>query len=449
MTLSIIVTTFNIEDYIAQCLESIVNQTIRDIEIIVVDDASTDRTVEVINQFAQKDNRIKTIVFEKNTIGGVSSAANAGLEIATGEYVGFADGDDWYELDMFERLLNKAKDYDADVSFCNYLEFDESLNEKKVPSDGKKWIGIQGFIHQANQSDDFKKLFLRFNPVPWRKIYKRTWLESHQRRFPVGDYFFEDNPFHWQTTILANSIVFDDFIGCYHRLNRPGQSMARADRKLLAMYEHHQTIRGFLQQAHYSQYDEQSVGWLVGNTCWIARKMETLFIPELFTCFKNQLSFYPKDWVASLINTPVFGRYGSDLVKSVLNNDYDAFVIISKGKPLKSDNNHSPLSPPPNTSTSSLIKQSIHTLKTEGVKSFLHKVKAYLEYRFNLKIHNVFWVSNRTLLREIQVLKTQGKTLQQEVKVLKLALLLQQREQAEQLRKNQEEYAKVNLKDEV
>ena len=78
MTLSIIVTTFNIENYIHQCLESIANQTLSDIEIIVVDDASTDGTRKIIDEFAKKDDRIKTIYFEKNTIGGVSSAANAG-----------------------------------------------------------------------------------------------------------------------------------------------------------------------------------------------------------------------------------------------------------------------------------------------------------------------------------------------------------------------------------
>ena len=130
------------------------------------------------------------------------------LDIASGDYVGFADGDDWYELDMFERLFELASSGDADIAFCNYLEFDESNNQKKVPSDGKKWPEIHALIGQVNDSDEFRRKLLRLNPVPWRKIYRRTWLEEHKIRFPVGDYFFEDNPFHWQSTILAKTRLY-------------------------------------------------------------------------------------------------------------------------------------------------------------------------------------------------------------------------------------------------
>lgn len=450
MTLSIIVTTFNIENYIHQCLESIANQTLSDIEIIVVDDASTDGTRKIIDEFAKKDDRIKTIYFEKNTIGGVSSAANAGLDIATGEYIGFADGDDWYELDMFERLFELASSGDADIAFCNYLEFDESNNQKKVPSDGKKWPDIHSFMEQVNDSDEFKRKLLRLNPVPWRKIYRRTWLEEHKIRFPVGDYFFEDNPFHWQSTILASKIVFDDFIGCYHRINRPGQSMARADKKLLAMYEHHQTILGILNATDSSRFYEQSFGWLVGNTCWIARKMEAEFMQELFFAFKQQVSFYSLDWVTSLLDTSVLGRYGSDLVRTVLANDYEAFCVVAKGKKLKLDNKkRNNKHPPPNTSVNSLFTQSIHTYKTEGFRALLKKIKAYLEYRYNLKTHSFLWVSNRRLLKELQHVKREAQGLKQEVQVLKVALLLQSQERQLNQNYTAKLQEKVSLKDEV
>lgn len=451
MKLSIIVTTFNIENYIEQCLNSIINQTLQDIEIIVVDDASTDQTANIVKEFAKNDSRIKTVIFEQNTIGGVSSAANAGLDIATGDYVGFADGDDWYELDMFERLFELAQSGDAEIAFCNYLEFDESNNQNKVPSDGKKWPDIHSFMGQVNDSDEFKRKLLRLNPVPWRKIYRRTWLEDHKIRFPVGDYFFEDNPFHWQSTVLANKIVFDDFIGCYHRINRPGQSMARADRKLLAMYEHHQTILGILNTTGATKFYEQSFGWLVGNTCWIARKMDDEFMQELFFAFQQQVSSYPLDWAKSLLNTPVLGRYGSDLVNTVLKNDYDAFYVVAKGKRVQSEDKkqNNERYPPPNTSMNSLVAQSIHTYKTEGLKALLKKIKAYLEYRYNLKLHSFLWVSNRCLLKELDLIKKESKELKQEVQVLKVALLLQQQEHQLAQKTMTKLQNKISVKDEV
>lgn len=451
MKLSIIVTTYNIENYIEQCLKSIVNQTLQDIEIIVVDDASTDNTANLVKDFAQKDSRIKTVIFEQNTIGGVSSAANAGLDIASGDYVGFADGDDWYELDMFERLFELAESDDADIAFCNYLEFDESNNQNKVPSDAKKWPEIQPFIGKTNVSDDFKRKLLRLNPVPWRKIYRRSWLEMHHIRFPVGDYFFEDNPFHWQSTVLASKIVFDDFIGCYHRINRPGQSMARADRKLLAMYEHHQTILDILNTTASSRFYEQSFGWLVGNTCWIARKIEPEFMHELFVMFKQQVLSYPLDWVKSLLNTSVLGRYGSDLVKTIIEDDYEAFYVVAKGKKAKLDNHqpNSDKSPPPNSSINSLVAQSIHTYKSEGLKALLKKIKAYLEYRYNLKLHSFFWVSNRRLLKELQVIKKESKAVKQEVQILKVALLLQQKEHESTQKTMVQRKNKISVEDEV
>lgn len=114
---SIIIPAYNIAPYIGRCLDSVLGQTLKEIEIIVVDDGSTDSTVEKVREYIAKDKRIK--LFQKEN-GGVSSARLTGVCNATGEYIGFVDGDDWIENDMFERLLDNAIKYQADISHCGY-----------------------------------------------------------------------------------------------------------------------------------------------------------------------------------------------------------------------------------------------------------------------------------------------------------------------------------------
>lgn len=115
--ISIIVPAYNIEQYIEGSLRSILNQTYKNMEIIVVDDGSTDNTAEIIDLIAKEDNRIVP-VHKKN--GGVSSARQVGIDIASGDFIGFVDGDDFVESVMYEHLLNNLLKYDADISHCGY-----------------------------------------------------------------------------------------------------------------------------------------------------------------------------------------------------------------------------------------------------------------------------------------------------------------------------------------
>lgn len=114
---SIIIPAYNIAPYIGRCLESVLAQTLKNIEIIVVDDGSNDSTAEIIKTYLTKDKRVK-LIQKKN--GGVTTARLMGIRTAVGEYIGFVDGDDMVDSDMFERLLNNAKKYHADISHCGY-----------------------------------------------------------------------------------------------------------------------------------------------------------------------------------------------------------------------------------------------------------------------------------------------------------------------------------------
>ena len=116
---SVIIPVYGVEKYIAQCLESVINQTYNNLEIIVVNDGTKERSAEIAKEYAAKDSRIKVYDFDN---GGLSVARNRGLEIATGDYISYIDSDDWIEKNMYETLLEAAMKNDADMVKCGIIE---------------------------------------------------------------------------------------------------------------------------------------------------------------------------------------------------------------------------------------------------------------------------------------------------------------------------------------
>ncbi len=131
--ISIIVPVYNVEKYLRKCIDSIVNQTYKNLEIILVDDGSTDDSGKICDEFAEKDGRIKVIHKEN---GGLSSARNAGLEIAAGKYLGFVDSDDYIAQDMYESMYAAINEFDADIACCGrYDVYDDKPMKKSFVMD--------------------------------------------------------------------------------------------------------------------------------------------------------------------------------------------------------------------------------------------------------------------------------------------------------------------------
>lgn len=133
---SVIIPAYNIEDYIGRCLDSIISQTYKNLEIIVVDDGSRDYTGEILDNYAKKDRRIKVIHKEN---GGVSSARNKGIEAAEGDYIGFIDGDDLIESEMYKTLVDLLEEENADIAHCGYqmvfpdrIDYYHNTGKKKI-----------------------------------------------------------------------------------------------------------------------------------------------------------------------------------------------------------------------------------------------------------------------------------------------------------------------------
>lgn len=161
--LSIIAAVYNLEKYLPRCLDSLVNQTLQEIEIICVDDGSTDSAPQIIDDYAKKyPEKIKA--YHKSN-GGEFTTRNYGLERAKGEYVTFVDTDDWVEKNWAEKLYNTAKENNADLAVCGFERID--IDTGKVVS--KNMTNFGNTIKQINNKDDF---VIFINPAPWNKIYK-------------------------------------------------------------------------------------------------------------------------------------------------------------------------------------------------------------------------------------------------------------------------------------
>ncbi len=223
---SIIVPVYNIEKYLCQCLESLVNQTLNEIEIICVNDGSTDGSSAILDEYASKDDRIKIINKEN---AGLGAARNTGMLEVKGEYIGFVDSDDYVDTTMYEKLYNNAKNYDSDMVMCTIGVINGDNDETK----SKSYYDLECLDEKFNEGyfnykDTNCTLFLAVNA--YNKIYKSDYIRRIEAKFPEG-LIFEDNPFFYQTYLNADKISLVREPLYFHRVNREGSITSGADKR--------------------------------------------------------------------------------------------------------------------------------------------------------------------------------------------------------------------------
>ena len=187
--ISVIVPVYNTKKYLPKCLDSILNQTYSNLEVIVISDGSTDGSNDVIMEYAEKDNRLVAI-FQENS--GVTKTRAKGISLANGEYLGFVDSDDTIESDMYEILLRNMVEYEADISHCGYRLFRQN--------DVVSFYGTEDLL-VLNHDDGIKELLSgqRIEPGMWNKLYKAE-------LFNDLDY---DKEIRINEDFLINALVFD------------------------------------------------------------------------------------------------------------------------------------------------------------------------------------------------------------------------------------------------
>ncbi|MDR1168415.1 MAG: glycosyltransferase [Heliobacteriaceae bacterium] len=213
---SVIIPVYNVEKYLHECLDSVVNQTLREIEIICVNDGSPDGCGKILKEYVAKDKRIK-IIDKPN--GGYGSACNAGLDKAAGEYVAIVESDDFIAPKMYERLYTLAQEHDVDIVKSCFFENYDTPKYKKV----KKIHWNKDFdLPTAPFTIYEHPEFLYFHPSIWSCIYRLNFLKENGIRFvEAGGSGWTDNPFQVQTMCLAKKIFYTNEAFYYWRnLNR-------------------------------------------------------------------------------------------------------------------------------------------------------------------------------------------------------------------------------------
>ena len=212
--ISIIVPVYNVEQYLERCMTSILNQTYKKLEIILVDDGATDNSSKMCDEYARLDNRVK-VIHKAN--GGLSDARNAGIEIATGEYIGYVDSDDWIEPDMYERMYNACIENDAQLAVCRYAS---EYKDKTV-------LGGKNTVVPLNR-DELLKIYISghdeyiiYNSV-WSKLFKRELVEGVQ--FPKGRNS-EDIMYTTKAFCKLEKAVYIDSCLYHYVLDREGSIM--------------------------------------------------------------------------------------------------------------------------------------------------------------------------------------------------------------------------------
>lgn len=192
---SVIVPVYNVERYIRKCLESLVNQTLYDMEIIVVNDGSTDLSKNIIEEYTSQYSNVK---YYKKENGGLSDARNYGMKYATGEYIAFLDADDYIDAKTYEIMYEKAQKENSDIVECNFYWVYGKRKKKDI---GEKYDGKTEMMEKARV-------------VAWNKLYRRELIENLQIEFPKGlqyedvEFFYKLVPYIEKVSFVKEPLIY-------------------------------------------------------------------------------------------------------------------------------------------------------------------------------------------------------------------------------------------------
>ncbi len=251
---SIIIPVYNTAKYLRQCLDSIKNQTLKEIEIICINDGSSDNSLEILNEYAENDNRF-IILSQKNQ--GQSTARNTGLKAAKGEYIGFVDSDDYIDIAMFEKLYNNVKENDSEITMCSFYTYNDKTTYLN-PSDRYMTLDLfpESFDNIVFSYKDTSKFLFRICVSPCNKIYKNSLFREYNIKFPEGLYF-EDNVFFYEIYLQAKKISLIRDRLYYYRIISETSTVSGNEYNKLDFFEVFNRIEIFLKNQNlYEEYKD-------------------------------------------------------------------------------------------------------------------------------------------------------------------------------------------------
>jgi len=296
--LSILVPIYNVETYLPQALRSLTHQTLQDLEIICINDGSTDRSLAIIKEFAENDLRIK-IIDKPNT--GYGDSMNLGLKQATGKYIGILEPDDWIEENAFEMLYQQAEQNFADVVKANFFRVKNNHDISKVTE-----ITSEAVIHPGEDRAVFQ-----FMPAIWSAIYRRDFLIDNDINFlPTPGASYQDLSFSFKVWALAHTIVLLPAAFVHYRIDNANSSVNNPA-KVHCVVDEYAEIETFLcERGIFGEFGEIMNAAKFRNYHWnfqrlngkLAKEFYREWREELLSAYDegvlNRVDFNSKDWLA-------------------------------------------------------------------------------------------------------------------------------------------------------
>ncbi|EAI4071412.1 glycosyltransferase, partial [Campylobacter jejuni] len=323
---SVIIPIYNVEKYLRECLDSVVNQTLREIEIILINDGSTDSCGKICDEYATKDKRI--IVIHKEN-AGLGAAYNSGLDIAKGEYIGFVESDDWIEFNMYEELYFKAKNNDSDLVKCMFYDYN-STREPKDKLYMQKHKDFELFNcapdNKIFKIEDYPKLLIYHSSI-WASLYHKTLINRLRFQESKGA-TYQDFPFAIEALVLANKITTLRK-AFYHYRQEPlnASSVKRTDQNLIKMidqciYARKKLISLGVFEKFKEEFYAHAISPLYGFYYQLQDDLKPLFFEKLVKFFNNSLN--------ENLSYKYFNQREKDFLFCILKKDFSKTLLCNK-----------------------------------------------------------------------------------------------------------------------
>lgn len=308
--ISVIVPVYNVEKYLTECIESIRSQSLEDLEIICVNDGSTDNSLDILNNFAKQDKRI--IVINK-TNSGYGHTMNMGLNAATGEYIGIIESDDFADKNMFEDLYKLAKDNDADIAKGDWFNY---WSKNKFARKNNRISSAKAFQLTNSKKD---KSLLRINPSVWSAVYKREFLNKYNIRFletPGASY--QDLAFSFKVFALAERVILTDKAYLYYRQDNMNSSV-KSKTKVYCVCDEYDEIDRFLEEYPQLKFEfkvQEEINRYNGYVSSVLR-IDDAVKPEFVKVFSEH---FKEEYATGLLGNEFFKKINKKEFLTLINN---------------------------------------------------------------------------------------------------------------------------------
>lgn len=332
---SIIIPVYNARLFIKECLVNCMNQTFEDIEIIVVDDKSTDNTVDLVKAVMREDSRIKLIELDKNYRQGY--ARNIAIEQSTVDYIMFLDVDDAYTNDCVEQMYNKISADDADMTVCKFATIDDNTGVLSQKHEFQNYADLPQKFHNGFCYKDVVPydLFDKCNVV-WDKIYKKSFLIDNDIKFP-GGMFCEDDVFSFRAIFRAKKVTVLEKSLVFYRVNRATSSSNLKDRTTFDCFKMYEMIKNdLLEQCIFFKLENAFMHYHIFSFMFFYKAVNPKYRKEFFERMKKELSIYEGFLSDKYNKTSDPETY--KVLQSILTNNYYTFQIYRKIQKMKDKN---------------------------------------------------------------------------------------------------------------